>query len=136
MPRLARLAAVLTLALAVLGCSEAVPGGGARPAEARPELPKAEAGPAPAMAPASPDRGKELVERYECARCHEGVAAAAVPREKHCVRCHQDIRDGSFPAPPAKLAAWREHVEPHTEVPSLAAIGLRVDAAWIENYLL
>src|SRR5688572_8081552 len=46
------------------------------------------------------ERGRSLVERFECNRCHDGTGLAAMPLEKHCVNCHQDIMSGKFKAAP------------------------------------
>ncbi len=82
------------------------------------------------------ERGRKLVEQFECHRCHEGTGIDALPTDKHCVRCHEEILAGTFKAPAAKLAKWRPNVVAHRDTPSLAALGARLRAEWIEKYLL
>ena len=43
------------------------------------------------------ERGRELVRRFECNRCHEGTGLAAAPLAKHRFACLEQIIRGSFP---------------------------------------
>jgi cytochrome c2 len=82
-------------------------------------------------------RGRALVERFECARCHDGVRGAKpFPRVRHCVECHAAIADGSYDAPPAQLAAWRANLFSLRAVPTLADLSNRLDREWIASYLV
>ena len=76
----------------------------------------------------------DLVERYECARCHDGVGAA-VPRAKHCVRCHQDILSDRFEASSDVLARWKGNLHSLVVVPSLAGSEALLRRAWVEAFL-
>ncbi|MEM1415350.1 MAG: cytochrome c [Myxococcota bacterium] len=81
-------------------------------------------------------RGRELLARYECNRCHEGVPGAVPPpREKHCVGCHAAIADGTLEgAPPAALPGWRARVRSLREAPSLA-VSARFDRDALAAFL-
>ncbi len=81
-------------------------------------------------------RGKDLVQRFECNRCHEGTGLAPAPLTKNCFSCHEQIMTGRFPVSAAALARFRPHVESAREAPSLTAIGARLEGAWIRDYLL
>lgn len=100
-------------------------------------------GPAEPSEPAADDaaigdavRGRELVERFECSRCHDGTGVAAAPRDKHCVTCHRDVDEGRIAAPPDKIAAWREHLAPLKDVPSLASMAGRFRREWVARFLV
>jgi cytochrome c2 len=107
---------------------------------AGPDLPAA-ASAAPAATPAvaalhgNVERGKELAEKFECSRCHDGTGLAAAPLEKHCVTCHEDITTGKFRAPADKLAKWKKNVAHVREAPSLAFAGRRFEPEWLIAYL-
>ena len=81
-------------------------------------------------------RGKELVQHYECNRCHEGTGQGTAALTKNCFSCHEQIMQGRFPVSAAALLRFRPHVESAREAPSLTAIGARLQAAWIRGYLL
>lgn len=103
---------------------------------------------ASAAAPAGPDaaRGAQLVQQFECARCHDGVPGAQPtpvlaeggrPDSKHCFHCHQAIRDGLFKAPKAEVTQrWKKNVELLCDVPSLAGAARRLRRGWVEAFLL
>jgi hypothetical protein len=40
-------------------------------------------------------RGKELVQRYECNRCHEGTGLGTAALTKNCFSCHEQITRSS-----------------------------------------
>jgi cytochrome c2 len=82
------------------------------------------------------ERGRALVVKFECNRCHDGTGLATAPRDKQCVGCHQDILAGRFRAPAAIMSRWKEHLGLLRETPSLQAMGARHKPAWIEGFLL
>jgi mono/diheme cytochrome c family protein len=81
-------------------------------------------------------RGRELVQHFECNRCHEGTGLAAAPLAKNCFSCHQQILSGTFPVSAAALARFRPHVASAREAPSLIALGARLEERWVVEYLL
>lgn len=84
--------------------------------------------------PAAVARGRALIDRFECARCHDVPDHAPAPLDKHCVRCHQDILAGSFPAPPEALRDWQGHITHLTDVPTLHGAD-RLRRAWLAAWL-
>lgn len=88
----------------------------------------------PAADPQQVERGRALLDRFECARCHDGDGLTPAPRERHCVRCHQAILAGDFPAPPDAIAEWRQHIAHLTEVPELRGTQ-RLRRAFVAAYL-
>lgn len=115
------------------------------PSSAHPESEKVSArfgraGPAPAAAevfePGSAENGRVLVEKFECHRCHAGTGLAAPPLARDCVGCHEQIATDQFRASSDKLAKWKPHVAPYRDVPSLTALGARLQPAWVRDYLL
>jgi len=83
-----------------------------------------------------PTRGRELVEHFECNRCHEGTGLGSAPLAKNCFSCHEQIITGKFPVSPAALARFRPHVASAREAPSLTALGARLEPRWVIEYLL
>jgi len=81
-------------------------------------------------------RGKELVTRFECARCHEGTGAAKEPRERRCVGCHTDIVDGHMEGRLNEVASWKVKVRDLAVAPSLSSIGRTVSEAFVARYLV
>lgn len=139
MPRSASLIALaLLLAALVAACSQ----GEKRDGALEKPAPSAAAAPPPpapaarvAAAPGDAKRGKQLVEKYECNRCHDGTGLAPAPLEKHCTSCHEDITTGKYRAPAAKLAKWKPNVAHVREAPSLAAAGRRFRREWLVAFL-
>jgi cytochrome c2 len=82
------------------------------------------------------EAGRSLLVRFQCNRCHEGLGLPKVPQEKHCVSCHQAILQGSFTADSETLKTWQSHLQSLNAVPSLQAIGKRLQRHWIESFLL
>jgi cytochrome c2 len=100
-----------------------------------------------------PQRGAELVVKFECARCHDGVAKASPIRlpapaaeektadvtavdNKHCFHCHAAILDGRYKAPkPQTTERWKRNVEHLRDVPTLTGAHRRFRRSWIEAYL-
>ena len=68
-----------------------------------------------------PEIGAVLVQKLECARCHDGDGLAKPPLDRHCVDCHKSILAGTFPAPADALARWQKNIVTLREVPSLTA---------------
>jgi cbb3-type cytochrome oxidase cytochrome c subunit len=86
--------------------------------------------------PGDPVRGRALVERLECNRCHDGTGLPEPSRELHCVHCHRDIESGKLVAPAGTLARWRDHVAEVASVPSLVGAGTRFRRTWLTAFLL
>src|SRR6187431_1179801 len=81
-------------------------------------------------------RGRELVQRFECNRCHEGTGLGSAPLAKNCFSCHEQISRGNFPVAAAALARFQAHVASAREAPSLLALGSRLEERWLVEYLL
>jgi cytochrome c2 len=86
--------------------------------------------------PGDPTRGRALVQRFECNRCHEGTGLSAAPLAKNCFQCHEQIWERTFKVSSQALARFRPHIADARDAPSLTAIGERLDGAWIRGYLL
>lgn len=83
-----------------------------------------------------PERGRSLVEKFECSRCHDGTGLASAPLEKHCITCHQEIWTDKFKAKPDKIEKWKKTVVHYLNAPSLASAGERLDKGHIQAFLL
>lgn len=79
--------------------------------------------------------GAALVQRFECARCHEGLTGPAPPADKRCVGCHREIVDGRFAAAAPLLARWQRNLTSLRQVPSLSGVGDRLTRAWVTDFL-
>lgn len=88
------------------------------------------------LPPGDVARGKALVERFECNRCHEGTGLASATQPRHCVRCHEDILAGRFSAPTATLARWQKNLVTLRAAPSLASLGAVAHRGFVERFLL
>lgn len=86
--------------------------------------------------PGDMEKGKRLVEKFECNRCHEGTGLEKPALEKDCVRCHQEIHAGTYKASATTLAKWQKNIVHFRDTPSLANIGGRVRRGFIERFLL
>jgi cytochrome c2 len=95
-----------------------------------------EPGPTPAMLQGDSARGRALVQRFECNRCHEGTGFPSAPLEKNCFSCHEQIATGKFRVSATALARFRPHIMDARDAPSLTAIGSRLEPSWIRDYLL
>ncbi|MGE0789656.1 MAG: cytochrome c family protein [Sandaracinaceae bacterium] len=84
----------------------------------------------------SVERGRELLVRFECNRCHEGTGTGEPSLDRDCVGCHRAIQGGTFDAPAADLRRFRRALVSLNEAPSLAHLGGRLDRGWIEQFLL
>ncbi|MEZ4300134.1 MAG: cytochrome c [Polyangiaceae bacterium] len=99
-----------------------------------------------------PKRGAELVVKFECARCHDGLKRASPiplpastaepvfnigkPDNQHCFHCHAEILAGRYSGPsPSVTERWKANVEHLREVPSLTGTHQRFRRAWIESFL-
>ncbi len=81
-------------------------------------------------------RGKTLVGKFECNRCH-ALADVEVPAlDKDCVRCHQQIHAGTYSASKTTLAKWQKSIVHFRDTPSLVNIGGRLRRGFIEQFLL
>lgn len=80
--------------------------------------------------------GRQLMEVFECSRCHDGTSLQSPPQSKHCVHCHQAIIGGTFDAPKETLDEWQRHLVNLREVPSLASIERLFRREWIASFLL
>lgn len=84
---------------------------------------------------ASANRGRALVESFQCSRCHAETGTLKASTEKDCVGCHRQILDGTFKAKPQSLAKWRPIVVGLGDTPSLEGVGRRFERAWLERFL-
>jgi predicted CXXCH cytochrome family protein len=102
-------------------------------------------------APLSPaaSRGREVVRRAQCTRCHDvtdtsgkrGVAAA--PRAEHCVSCHNWILDtkddpAAQETARATFPLWDRYLDNivhFTSLPDLGTLTRRVDPKFVRRYL-
>ncbi len=80
-------------------------------------------------------RGKVLVAKYECGRCHSGAPIEAAPAEEHCVRCHEEIIAGRFDAPAETLREWQELIVDLRSSPDLSALTQRLRPEWLIDFL-
>lgn len=81
-------------------------------------------------------RGKTLVAKFECNRCH-ALADVEIPAlDKDCVRCHQQIHGGTYSASKTTLAKWQKTIVHFRDTPSLVNIGGRLRRGFIEQFLL
>lgn len=137
---------VLTLALGLLlvtGCKKT--NGGAKPEASSSASAAGSAASAGSVSPTAPspvhlagdsERGRSLVEKFECSRCHDGTGLAAAPLEKHCVTCHQEIWTDKFKAKPDKIAKWKKTVVHYLNAPSFENAGERLEPAFVSAFLL
>lgn len=130
------------MALLLLACSNAdKPQHDPAPATASSSTP-APSGPTIAVAAIADEphgdaeRGRALVETYQCNRCHGGLSEVPeTPMERHCTTCHQEVLDGKFDHK-EESARWKKNVLYLTETPTLEAIGKRYAYGWIVRFLL
>lgn len=136
------LSAVLALALAS-GCKKT--NGGASPEASSSAKAAGSASPVGQVSPTTqnpphlagdPERGRSLVEKFECSRCHDGTGLASAPFEKHCVTCHQDIWTDKFKAKPDKIEKWKKTVVHYLNAPSFEGAAERFEPAFIQAFLL
>jgi len=92
--------------------------------------------PTPSNLVGDAERGRSLVEKFECSRCHEGTGVPAATFEKHCVTCHQDIWNDKFKAAPDKIAKWKKTVVHYLNAPSFESANQTLDPAFIQSFLM
>jgi cytochrome c2 len=141
-----RLALPLALVLA-LGASCKKTSGDARPESSRPRDTGAASSngeanpttPAPARLAGDVERGRSLVAKYECSRCHDGTGLASAPFVKHCFECHraidQDKFEEHFKVPKDKIDEWKKTVAIYLNVPSFEKAGARYEPGFIQAFL-
>jgi mono/diheme cytochrome c family protein len=120
------------VALLALGCGKKsflAPGAAA-------DLVQAVASPEPEEPAGDADRGKALVARFECSRCHEGTGMPAVTLERQCFTCHQKVASGELKGPKAAEARWHDRVLDLTDAPSLTSSQKRFRRTWLVGFLL
>ncbi len=83
-----------------------------------------------------PGKGKALVEKFECSRCHEGTGAPEATGEKQCFACHVKIVAGTFKGPKGAEARWHDRVLDLKDVPSLTSSQKRFRRSWLVGFLL
>jgi cytochrome c2 len=123
--RLVAVAIAIAIAFAVLAiaCGHHAPGDA--PGTGQPEVVEGDA-----------IHGRQLVDHFECARCHTVANVPEPPKDKQCVGCHHDIDRGAVKATPEQLTRWQGKVAELGDVPSLAATGGRFRRAWLKDFLL
>ncbi len=141
-----RLLSGLAVAALVAACGSSSPSGeetGPAPSANAAVAPTSVADSADAPEPADDGppgdaiHGKQLVQKFECNRCHDGTGTAAPKAEKQCFHCHAEIEKGAFTAPNAKIEAhWRDVVGDLVEAPSLTSSQKRFKRGWIRRFLL
>lgn len=80
--------------------------------------------------------GTALLRRFECNRCHDGLSTPSAPLDKHCVHCHEEILRGTFPTNKNTLESWQSHLQSLNAVPSLLAVGRRLQRSFVASFLL
>jgi len=80
-------------------------------------------------------RGKALIAKYECNRCHAGTGQPAPDFLHQCVGCHQRIEARTLPFPKEKLDEWRRQTRHYITTPSLAALGRTLRPSWVVSFL-
>lgn len=86
-----------------------------------------------------PERGRSLMEKFECTRCHGGTDLAPASFEKHCYDCHVEIHVDKFrytKAPKDKLAQWKKTVKVYLYAPSFEGAKGRYKPEFIQAFLL
>lgn len=91
--------------------------------------------PAEPLLPGNAERGAELVEKFECQRCHDGAGVRPIADDKHCVHCHQAIEKKTYPAPAESLEKWNASITHFREVPSLGTAGARLRRNWVASFV-
>ena len=77
-------------------------------------------------------RGKVLVSRYECNRCHEGTGLPAAAPGAQCAGCHAGILAGTIRGPHRDDPALHYYVD----APRLSGLGQTLRASWLAAFLL
>lgn len=125
------LAAVVALAAALAACGH--------PGDSSGTAKKSGAPAADALLVGDATRGRQLVEKFECTRCHTVANVAEPPKDRQCAGCHHDINAGTGSAAgatPEQRTRWQGKVLELGDVPSLVSTGGRLRRAWIQGFLL
>lgn len=77
-------------------------------------------------------RGKVLVRKYECNRCHEGTGLPAPNPGAQCAGCHAGILAGTIHAPHADNPAIHYYVD----APRLSQLGATLRGSWLAAFLV
>jgi cytochrome c2 len=77
-------------------------------------------------------RGKTLVRKYECNRCHAGTGLPDAPPGAQCAGCHAGILAGTIRAPHADNPAIHYYVD----APKLSQLGQTLRGSWLGAFLL
>ncbi len=90
----------------------------------------------PAASLAEVAEGSQLLTKFECNRCHDGLPNVTPAVEnKHCTHCHANILSGAFKASEVDFQRWSKVVAGLEDAPSLTGIGERYHRSWIAGYL-
>ena len=86
----------------------------------------------------NPVRGQQLVEHFECNRCHQPRMSVD---GRNCLSCHTAIGEGRSVALPGRpdrgdLERWASRIQHYREVPSLHATGQLLRRDWIARFLV
>ncbi len=84
-----------------------------------------------------PLRGRELLDRYECVRCHQPQPEVD---GRNCLSCHTAIGAGArhvLPGRPrpVQVEGWAATIQHYREIPSLHGIGKLLRRDWIVRFL-
>ena len=90
---------------------------------------------APAATPVAQQATHDLIEKFQCNRCHDVPGTPAAVRDKHCFRCHQQIHAGTFDAKAEAIEKWRGRIHSLRDAPSLVAAS-RLNRGWVKDFLL
>jgi cytochrome c2 len=135
-----RVLVLASLILLLSGCRKDEPAGTSSPTPSASSSSSTSAATTPATTAEPPagdaEKGKTLVAKFECNRCHEGTGLEQPALDKDCVRCHQEIHAGTYKASATSLAKWQKTIVHFRDAPSLASIGGRLRRGFIEKFIL
>jgi cytochrome c2 len=77
-------------------------------------------------------RGKALVAKYECNRCHDGTGLPALKPLAQCAGCHAGILAGTIKAPHPDNPAIHYYVD----APRLSQLGQTLRGSWLASFLV
>jgi cytochrome c5 len=106
------------------------------PATSATAEPAAQAAAEPEEPGGDAEKGKALVAKYECSRCHEGTGTPAATLEKQCFTCHVKIISGEFKGPKGAETRWHDRVLDLKDAPTLTASQKRFRRAWLVDFLM
>ncbi len=88
-------------------------------------------------APADSERGRTLLAKYQCARCHEGTEEPVPAPGMQCVGCHRDIlSDRVKVGTPDDRKTWKGHLKSLNAAPSLVGVAARLQPSWLERFFI